>query len=107
MASRIFYRRRFLNRRGHHGGAFVLADVHAERYLSAGHPVHDISAFITIADCSRVATLDFDIHTAEDARNALHKARLLREVVSDFVASLERAVTDRDGAMQRDRSAAG
>lgn len=96
MASLNFYRRRFLNRRGHHGGAFVLADVHPERYVSQGQAFHDVSAFITIADCSRVVTFDFDVHTAEDVRNALHKARLLRQVVDEFVCALERAIADRE-----------
>jgi hypothetical protein len=96
MASRTFYRRRFLNRRGHHGGAFVLADIHPEKYLSDGREVHDISAFIAIADCSRVATIDFDVHTAADARNALHKAHLLLRVITDFVDALEQAAIDRE-----------
>lgn len=95
MASLTFYRRYFLNRRGHHGGAFILADVHSENYVSDGHPLQDVCAFVTIADCSRVVSLDFDVHTMADVQNALHKARVLRQVINDFVDALERALADR------------
>ena len=39
MASPTFYRRQFLNRRGHHAGAFVLANIQLEIYLSNGEEV--------------------------------------------------------------------
>ncbi len=71
MASPTFYRRQFLNRRGHHAGAFVLANIQLEIYLSNGEEVRDVSAFLSIADCNRTATLDFDVRTDADARNAL------------------------------------
>ena len=95
MASLSFYRRCFLNRRGQHGGAFVLADLHLEKYVADDQPLHDVAAFVTIADCSRVVSLDFDVHTVVDAQNALHKARVLRRVINEFVDALERAVADR------------
>jgi hypothetical protein len=96
MASLTFYRRCFLNRRGHHDGAFILADVHPESYVSDGHPALDVCAHVTIADCSRVVSLDFDVHTMAEANNALHKARILRRVINEFVDALERAIADRE-----------
>lgn len=84
---RRFYRRTFLNRRGHHAGAYVLADIFLDRSF-AGDRVW-LSAELTLADCSRVATLDFDISSQRDVSNALYKARLLRDVIVAFTESLE------------------
>ncbi len=92
MASIRYYRRRFLNRRGHHAGAYVLADVHLERFPSGDSSAIEVCASLTVADCGRVATLDFNMPDARSAANALHKARLLREVVEGFVAALEECV---------------
>lgn len=48
----------------------------------------------TIADCGRVVALDLDADTPAEARNALHKARLLRDILGQCVDALERAVED-------------
>lgn len=86
-----FYRRRFLNRRGHHAGAYVIAAVHSDPAPSdTGR--RRLSAYLTIGDCGRVVTLDFDVCDLPTAHNALHKARLLRDVVDGFVAAVEAAV---------------
>jgi hypothetical protein len=89
---RRFYRRSFLNRRGHHAGAYVIADVRLE------HDPHSqrswVLADLTIADCNRVAVLDFGVDEGKDAANALHKARLLRDVVTVFTDALEAAVEE-------------
>ncbi len=88
-----FYRRRFLNKRGHHAGAYVLAEVSLERHaLHAGSRVESVDAWLTVADCARVTQLDFTANSPSEANNALHKARELREVVVDFTAALEEAV---------------
>lgn len=84
---RRFYRRTFLNRRGCHAGAYVLADVFMKRS-------HDrqrvwLNAELTVADCGRAVTLDFDIRSKRDITNALHKARLLRDIIAAFAAALE------------------
>ncbi len=50
-------------------------------------------ADLTIADCGRVVSLDFIIRDAAGSRNALHKARALKEVVDGFVEALEAAAT--------------
>jgi hypothetical protein len=95
MTTQRFYRRRFLNRRGFHAGAYVLADCQVETFRRPNAaPQHSIDADLTIADCGRVVTIDFCVSNEAAARNALHKARLLREVVVDFTESLEAAVEE-------------
>ncbi len=103
--TRRFYRRTFLNRRGHHAGAYVIAALSTESYLSDGIPTWEVSGELTIADCSRVADLDFSVRDTASARNSLHKARLLTQIVTQFTAALEAAVSELglDGASDPDR----
>lgn len=97
-----FYRRRFLNRRGHHGGAYVLADVTVERHDWDGETrPPSVSAWVTVSDCSRTTQLDFTVDRAGDLANALHKARLLRDTLADFTAALEEAAEEVRGRLQR------
>lgn len=86
MAVKRFYRRRFLNLRGHHAGAYVLADCGIAEWDDGR-----TDSSLTIADCNRVVVLDFSVPIGDDAevRNALYKARTLRAVVDDLVAALE------------------
>lgn len=91
-STKRFYRRRFLNRRGYHAGAYVIADVDIETFESEAGPRTEIAASLTVADCGRIATLDFDVHDAKAVGNALHKARLLRDVVDGFTEALEAAI---------------
>lgn len=103
MTFRAFYRRRFLNRRGHHAGAYVLADIRIETWRDDQAPRQSLDASLTIADCSRVATLAFSAYKPAELRNALHKARVLREVVNDFTDALERAADEVDMGCRRRR----
>ena len=86
---KLMYRRRFLNRARHHSGAHVIASIDLVRnkkgrsYVDGG---------FRVADCYRVVELDFTIHTRADAKNALHKAKLLRELLEEFTDSLEKAI---------------
>ncbi|SDT21922.1 hypothetical protein [Microlunatus soli] len=91
MATRRFYRRRFLNRRGYHAGAYVLADLQILKDTSGERTV---DADLTIADCSRVTSLDLSAYNVGDARNALHKARLLRAIVNDFTDAFEETLAE-------------
>jgi hypothetical protein len=89
----VLYRRTFLNRPGHHAGAYVIASI--QRGIDEDGSSW-VDADLTVADCRTVTTLDFwidDEATPAQRRNALHKARVLRDVVSSFVAELE-AVLD-------------
>lgn len=97
-----FYRRRFLNRRGHHGGAYVLADVTVERDDrdgESGPPC--VAAWLTVSDCTRTTQLDFSIDEAGDLANALYKARLLRDTLVEFTAALEEAADEVRGRLRR------
>lgn len=94
MATRRFYRRRFLNRRGHHAGAYVLADCKVSSHRDDGAIKREVDADLTISDCSRVTTLDFSSFSVADARNSLYKARLLRAVVNEFTDALEDAIAE-------------
>jgi hypothetical protein len=96
MAFRRFYRRTFLNLRGHHAGAYALADIKVEPGYDRDERTKRVSATLSIADCGRVVTLEFDVDSPSDARNSLHKARLLRDVVNHFTDALERAVQKAD-----------
>jgi hypothetical protein len=92
---RLFYRRTFLNRRGHHAGAHVIAEIR-ESYERGARVV---DADLTIADCQRVVCLDFYVDGNDGAaarRNAVHKARVLRDVVVAFTAVLEEAWSEEE-----------
>jgi hypothetical protein len=89
----IFYRRSFLNRPRFHGGAFVLAKVKYEGYDSGADW---ISADVRLSDCFKTVVLDFDASDRADRRNALHKARLLRDVLTAFCAAMEEACAEAD-----------
>lgn len=90
MGSKPFYRRRFLNRRGHHAGAFVLAECKIETWQDRV----GLEAFVTIADCSRTVTLDLSGATTSEIRNALFKARILRDTLVDLTVTLEHMADD-------------
>lgn len=94
MPRTLFYRRRFLNRRGYHAGAYVLADITVDRARNEDQEV--VEALLTISDCSRVMTLDFYSDDRRSMANALYKAKSLQTVVNDFVAALE-AVSEETG----------
>lgn len=93
MATSRFYRRRFLNRPGFQAGAYALANCHVitRRGKNNGRAVE---ADLTIADCSRVVTLELCAYSEADARNSLHKARLLRSIVNGFTDAVEEAVAE-------------
>ena len=91
MATRRFYRRRFLNRPGYHAGAYVLADC---RIVRDRDGQREIDADLVIADCSRITSLDLSAYNPQDAGNALHKIRLLRTIIDEFADAFEDAVRD-------------
>ena len=80
---RLFYRRHFLNRPNHHGGAYVIASIERRRGTDGGTW---LCADLVLADCDRVITLVFG-----DDANSLRKAKLLRDVLTEFTAELKSA----------------
>ncbi|MCW2767242.1 MAG: hypothetical protein JWO11_3201, partial [Nocardioides sp.] len=53
-----------------------------------------IDATLTLSDCDRVVVLDFSGDRVADWNNALHKARILRQVVCDYTEALERTIEE-------------
>ena len=95
MSINHFYRRRFLNQRGHHAGAYLLASCGLDVFRRSGsEPSYSVDAELTVADCGRIVTLDFSAHSEASARNALHKSRQLRDALVDFTAALEATVEE-------------
>ena len=85
MSKPRYYARKFLNRKRHHAGAYVLAEVPRTR---AGGGPEDLSwSTLEIADCSRRVSLDFPLERHERA-NSVRKAYLLAEVVRRFADAL-------------------
>jgi len=81
-----FYSRQFLNLRGHHAGAYVLAFVE-RRADSDDHPWYNIA--LELADCSRRVEFEFPLYTAADRRNSVRKARLLADITARFADAVE------------------
>jgi hypothetical protein len=98
--------RKFLNRPGHHAGAYVLAAVEDSTKLKQDPnglwPWVEVS--LTLADCSRVVGFDFELETASERRNSLHKIDLLAETLNRFQEALheEAALAEqRDGSARK------
>lgn len=87
---KLMYRRRFLNRRRQHSGAHVIATIEVVQNTKKGRSYVDGS--LRLADCYRVVELDFSVNDPADAKNALHKAKLLRDLLDDFTGTLENAI---------------
>lgn len=81
----LHYYRDWLNDRGFHSTAFILATIQTpwkgNRWLDAA---------VTIADCSRQITLDFDFDLSKKAgyNNALKKLDKIIESLVDFRVAL-------------------
>jgi hypothetical protein len=85
--------RRFLNRKGFHSGGHVIAFVDDTSRFTDDQLRHGtlwVDAEVTIADCNRSVTLDFSdvAGTAAERANALRKADILIETLTEFRAAL-------------------
>lgn len=90
MKKDAFYRRVFLNRPRYHAGAYFLGYVReADRCLEGS---------VIISDCDRKITLEFWATSAAQAKNALHKARVLADAATDFADAYEKAYNERWGS---------
>lgn len=99
-----FHHRRFLNKPGHHRGAYVLAEVALEsHYPSDASAPRFVSAYLTVADCARMATLDFDATTVAEARNAVHKVEVLQTALAEFRRALVEAIAETEPDLRRRR----
>ena len=91
--------RLFLNLPGFHGGAHVVAYVEdtsgreltkrdpfgygAKRYVNPQPRI-----ILEIADCSERINLEFELHSALDVENSLHKVDILVSALAEFRAGL-------------------
>lgn len=93
--------RKFLNKPGHHAGAYVLAEVEdSTKHKKGKHGWPYVHVDLTLADCSRVVSLDFDLSTSRQRANSLHKIDLLVESLTQFRDALRAEV---DLAAERGR----
>ena len=82
---RRYYTRRFLNKRGHHAGGYVLAYVENTTARRDKNVYADID--LTIADCGRQISLGFDVDP-EYLANSLDKVDVLVDALTRFRAAL-------------------
>lgn len=91
MATKVIYRKRqFLNKLGHHSGAFIFAEILRETHKHKNkktkkksiHSSREIT--LSIADCSRIINLDFDLDHIPSANNGLKKLDVLIGILQQF-----------------------
>src|SRR5438132_13538827 len=78
---------RFLNGRGHHAGAYILARVSDTSNERGSYVEPDTT--LAISDCGRVVSLDFPMWNEPDRRNSVRKARMLADVATRFAEAIE------------------
>ncbi|MGH2728973.1 MAG: hypothetical protein ACRDJI_00025 [Actinomycetota bacterium] len=97
--------RRFLNLTGFHAGAYVLAEVEdSTKHRKGKHGWPYVHIDLTLADCSRTVSFDFDIESAAARRNSLRKIDILIETLTMFREGL---VAETELASQRRRRERG
>ena len=93
--------RKFLNKPGFHAGAYVLAEVEDSRKHKGGkHRWPYVHVDLTLADCSRVVSFDFDLSSARQRANSLHKIDALVDSLTQFRDALR---AEADLAAERGR----
>lgn len=93
--------RKFLNKHGFHAGAYVLAEVEDSRKHTKGeHRWPYVHVDLTLADCSRVVSFDFDLSSARQRANSLHKINVLVDSLTQFRDALR---AEADLAAERGR----
>src|SRR5688500_802753 len=101
-----YYIRDFLNKKGFHSIAFILAhvDEHTVEQLASQNYDSWCDAQITLGDCSRAITLNFDFGDDEDDQdNALYKVdRLLIELQKFKEAIISQIAVNRVAKARRD-----
>lgn len=93
--------RKFLNKPGYHAGAYVLAEVEdSTKYKKGKHGWPYVHVDLTLADCSRVVSFDFNLSSSRDRANSLHKIDLLVDSLIQFRDALQ---AEADLAAERSR----
>lgn len=93
--------RKFLNKPGFHAGAYVLAEVEdSTKHKKGKHGWPYVHVDLTLADCSRVVSFDFNLSSAQDRANSLHKIDVLVDSLTQFRDALQ---AESDLAVERSR----
>jgi hypothetical protein len=93
--------RKFLNKPGYHAGAYVLAEVDdSTKHKKGKHGWPYVHVDLTLADCNRVVSFDFDLSSARQRANSLHKIDLLVDCLIQFREALR---AEADLAAERGR----
>lgn len=97
---------KILNKRGHHTTAAIsyeIENIYSLSYdakdknpISINYNSNTIDANLTLSDCFKTVSLNFDINNAEDQRNAMHKIDTLMKELKDFKEGLIEAIKHRD-----------
>lgn len=96
-----FYTRRFLNKRGHHAGGYILAFVEDTSKRTKDSDWTDIE--FVLADCGRQINLSFEV-AADELANSLYKV----DVLIDTLARFREALAEEGRlAAERERRAKG
>lgn len=86
----VFKKRKFLNKNGYYSMAAICASIDISTWKnSEGGVVTSIYPEISIADCSRKITLDFDINTKGSRKNSFYKLNLLIDTLTEMRDKLE------------------
>lgn len=92
-------RRTWLNKKGHHSTAFVYSKFTVDEWDDSDEECLGITGAMTLSDCSRQVTLDFNCWDTHTARNALYKLCKLEEEIKkarEFVEYWQDEVYSRD-----------
>lgn len=82
--------RKFLNKPGFYAGAYVLAEVEdSTKHKKGKHGWPYVHLDLTLADCSRVVSFDFDLSSARQRANSLRKIHILVDTLIQFRDALQ------------------
>lgn len=85
-----FYLREFMNRPGHHAGAYVIFKVR-DPWVNEDSYLEQASVTSEITDCNGRIYLSFSMGNREDRENSIHKARFLSRAFGQLAVALEKA----------------
>lgn len=86
----LYYKRKFLNGRNYHAGAFILAKITKDWWISTNRKTKkktkhiDYSVTLDLADCSRIICLDLDLCETRSSKNSLKKLDILIDTLVAF-----------------------
>ena len=87
----LYYVREFLNKPGYESIGLILAAVSMTEWTDkTGKVSKEISADLTLGDCSRQISLDFCLYGTDPKKeNVQYKSALLRKTINDFLDAVD------------------